>query len=368
MIPMTAAYRAAMAAGGSVEITAYADLYVNGVKVYRCTVEDGSVTVDRSSSVRRVCTLTLSPDTAIIPADMTDWLAPNGSEIRPYFGIKYKTGTIETLPMGVFGITQAQVTDTGSDLQLVVQGQDRAWAIGRRGFLTPYTIPQGRNLAAAMLLVAQVNSPNVVANITPTAATSALATYDEGDRPWDALQDLAVSGGYEAFFDYTGTLVAQPIPDPHTQVVAWAFAEGRKSLFESLVHTFNADGVYNDYVVTSTSSDIDPPIRGEAKDATVSSPTYVLGPFGDCVQFVSSDYVQTSTAALTAATNLLTASLGSADMLTVTLPPFPAFDVDDVILITRARLGLTGAKFVVDTAVHSLRHDGLTTLTVRKVM
>ena len=371
MLPVSAKYIAALHAGTVLRVLAYADLYIGATtppqtNVYRCVLEDGTITADRTAAVRRTCSLTIQPDAAIVPSSMSSILAPNGAEIRPYFQITYGDGTSETIPTGTFQLTQAQVVDNGQDLQLTVQGMDRAYAIGSRKLLAPYSIAAGTNLADAIVALVQTRWPNLVANITPTAATAAHTDLQEGADPWAQVMTMAAAGGYETFFDPTGVLVGRPIPDPTTQPIVWSFADG-DGLMKAITHTLNGTGISNDFIVHTTSTTVNPPVRGQASDTSPNSPTNISGPFGDRPTFIADDLVQTAGAAQAGAANALQASLGAADTLTLDTVPMPVFEVDDVVTVTRSRIGLNAMPYVVDRVTHSLRHDGITQFTLRTV-
>jgi hypothetical protein len=230
----------------------------------------------------------------------------------------------------------------------------------------PYTISAGTNVASAILSLATRDWVGLPASLGPTDATTSETDLREGADPWAEIVDLGTAGAYEAFFDLSGTLVGRPVPDPRSQPAAWGFAEG-DGLIKQLTHTLDSSGISNHFIVHTTSADVDPPVRGEATDQYPGSPTNIDSVFGDRPTFIGTDFVQTAADAQLAAANALQASLGASDVLTIDTVPMPCFDVDDVVTMIRRRIGLSGDWFVVDRVTHSLRGDGATQLTTRRV-
>ncbi|HWD83338.1 MAG TPA: DUF5047 domain-containing protein, partial [Kribbella sp.] len=93
-------------------------------------VEDGTVTVDANSNVRRSLSLTL-------PADQPTWdvLDTPGGEITVRQGIRFVDGTTETVPLGVFVVDQDQI-NYGPGGTIVLTCPDRWVKVQRNRFGT----------------------------------------------------------------------------------------------------------------------------------------------------------------------------------------------------------------------------------------
>jgi len=188
------------------------------------------------------------------------------------------------------------------------------------------------------------------------------------------------------------------IPTPKTQPVQWNFTDTETAIFGAggatggggstqlegdpyssptdVISVMTRTGIYNDVVVTGVGSSNAPasntgtgqPVLAEAKDSTASSPTYVGGGMGDVPQFVSTNLVTSSVQAQAMANNDLQAALAAAWQLTVTLPPNPMFDIDDVVTVTRPRIGLNNVKMVIDSITHTVSYATLTKISGRVVL
>lgn len=344
-------------------------------------VSAATVTVDRNSANRRTADLTVevTPGSALaaylIPTSSSSPLAPFGNEVVIQSGIVVG-GVTKWVPLGVFAIATTTVGDIGSDLSVTMHCYDRSWVIGTRKFRAAYNIPASTgNFAAELWNLINTTYPGLAYNITPTPAMAPTASYGEGDDPWQAALDMAQAVGYDLFFDVNGTLNALPIPNALTQPTVWTYTEGTPNATIAIVNVFSRDGISNDFIVSGTgtqnapgsSSGSSAPVRASATDTNPASPTYVGGLFGDVPTFISTNLVTTTTQAQTAANNDLAAALSAAQQVTLTVMPNPLLDIDDVIAIYRARLGMTGALFVVDTLTFSVSSADATQITGRVV-
>jgi hypothetical protein len=332
-------------------------------------------------------------ETAIMP---TEVVSPNPSGGPPLL-------TQQTQPyytsMGRFPLISSTVDDTNLDLTTTLSLYDRSFIISQRQFYANYNLPQaGGNFAAEIQALvnyvwttnqktgAQIPSmPALTYNIVPTTAVVPTGTsFNQGSDPWQAVQDLAQAIGYEVFFDASGTLIGKPIPDPLAQPVVWYFTDdptliygsagtGSAGLLGSVYSTpaevqvdFTRDGVYNDIVVTGTGtqntaggSGSSSPILAEAIDQNPMSPTYINGPLGCVPDFMSSNMVLTQPQAQQTANAELQVARFSAWQVTLSCAPNPLFDVDQVVEITRPRVGLQGTKMVIDRVDHIMHYGDL---------
>jgi hypothetical protein len=90
-----------------------------------------------------------------------------------------------------------------------------------------------------------------------------------------------------------------------------------------------------------------PNVRGSAWDANPSSPTYRGGPYGTRTKVVRSENAITNTQAQAMANAYLIQLLGPQDTLSFTAVPNAALDVGDTVMMTRARMGVSGAAYVI---------------------
>lgn len=374
-----------------------------------------SVTVDRNSAQRRTGTITVEavpsvPPPPMLPIAPDSNLAPFGNEVYIETGIATmppgSTTEVQVqqwVPMGRFSIATSTVADTGIDCVVSLSLYDRSWVISQRKLKKPYTFPAtttGEFAAEIETLLNQVwnNTANPLQyNIVPTTATVPQASYNQGSDPWQAALDMANAVGYELFFDAFGVVTARPIPIPADQPVTWNFSDnetaiygdggsgsgGSNVLFGSpystpvdVSVTMTRDGIYNDVVVTGTGTSNAPysntgtsqPVLASASDTNPNSATYVNGGMGDVPEFVSTNLATTSAQAQEIANNDLQVALSAAWQVSITFPPGAVFlDIDDVVTITRPRIGLNNIKVVIDTLDYQISYADTCKLTGRVV-
>jgi hypothetical protein len=390
--------------------------FQNGVQVgapYTAAVSAGTFTIDRNSEVRRTGQLTLEviptvPPQPLMPTSPSSLVSPFGTEVFVETGITATdplTGLNNTtyVPSGLFVIASTDVDDTTIDLTITLGINDRSWTIAQRVLKNPYNFPATpsgnfvREIQALLNMVwsEQQNVQPLRYNIVPTNLTVPQASYDQGSDPWQAAVDMATAIGYELYFDAFGNVTGHAVPNPYTQQVTWNFTDnlalvtglpgtGSGALLGSAYSTpvetqiqMTRDGVYNDMVIqgtgdanaaTYTGDGLEtsgPPTLGEPPDTNPQSPTFVHGPMGDVPNFVESSLVTGSAQAQTMAATELQVSLSSAWTCTISANPNPIFDIDNVITVTRERVGLINALVVLDTITHTIRYDDLMMLTGR---
>lgn len=365
MYPVSEGFTAALAQ--SHRIAARAEL-VTATDTYVLDVTDGSVTVDGSAAVRRRCTVTLTDDSGkLVPADITDLLAPNGNELKLYRGVTFADGSTELVPLGVFRITKPQVSGGRGTLVIRVDGYDRARAVQRARFTETYTIPAGTNYATAIsdLLESRVTglSFNLAATDHETSGPLVYGTSADND-PWKDATELAKSIGFELFFDADGVCVLRPEPDPSAAATVASYAEGDNATILSVDRELSDEETYN-HVVVSGESQTTTPVRAEARDEDPSSATYYLGPFGDVPRFYASPLITTSAQAQDAADALLRRSLGLVEVVRFSAVPNPAHDVGDVVQVAYSA-GRVDGLYVLDQFTVPLSAGGVLTATTRK--
>lgn len=366
---------------------------------YVVPVSACDITVDRNAAQRRTGSITAEllatvPPQTMMPVSMSSPLAPFGSEVFIELALYTAGDDPQWVPVGLFPIATATVTDSTVDVTVTLDVYDRSWVISQRAFILPYNIPAaGGNFDDEIVhLLNQVwgSSPPLQYSITPTTATVPTASYNQGDDPWQAVQDMAAAVGYEVFFDTNGIVVARPIPDPTTQPSVWTFgpdavsAQGILNVHQvggtpyttpaAIISTMTRDRIYNDVIVagtgsqnaTGSASGSTAPVTAEAKD--ISSVLGVNGAMGDIPEFIQTSLATTTAVAQAMADNDLAAARAQAWTLQVSCPINPLFDVDDVVTVTDPRLGLNNVRMVIDTIEYGVRYDALTVLTGRVIL
>lgn len=373
----------------------------------------GSFTIDRNSEFRRTGEITLEvnptiPPPVLMPCDPFSLIAPFGTEMFIETGVVASGNTISDqntvwIPNGLFVIATSSVSDTGANCTVTLQLYDRAWTIAQRVLKNPWAFPHttfGNFVDEIQLLLStvwneQINVQPLQFNITPTDVKVPVASYNQGSDPWQAALDMAAAVGYELYFDPQGIVVGHPIPDPFSTAAIWNFTDdavyiqgnmgtGSTALLGSSYSTpievnvkMTRDGIHNDIIVQGVGSGngstyngngletTTQPILAEAADLNPLSPTYVGGAMGDVPTFVQSSLVVSGQSAQAMANNDLRQALSTAWTCTIAVAPNPIFDVNDVVIMTRPRVGINNARCVLDTITHTFNYADIMYLTGR---
>lgn len=279
----------------------------------------GGVSFDNNGGVRS--TLSLTTD-----RDHWDTLAPAGTELRAYRGIRFHDGTTELVPLGVHVVdTQKMGYDVGGNLALTAP--DRWANVQRARFLTPATT-NGNAVTEAIRLTTEA----VPVGYTNTSTRAALTKA----RVWDRDRDAAIIAlvGYtsdEIFFDDAGLIMVRNIP-VLTAAPVWTVDAGASGVLLAADRERSRARTYNVVVVTCESIDgLVPWAPQIAYDDDPDSPTYYLGPFGIVPYFVSNPLITEAVWALFYAQALLRKVTGMAAQLTLSSSVNPALRPGDTI-------------------------------------
>ncbi|MFG3137709.1 DUF5047 domain-containing protein [Streptomyces sp. NPDC048211] len=352
------------------QVVSYIDVQGPNQDAFRLTATGGNVAVDRTAAIRRRCVAScVDPDGTLTPRSAEDLLTPYGTEIRPYRGIRYDDGTEEVMPLGVFRISKATVTDSvGGSPDIQLEAYDRSRTVSRDKFTSPYSIPVGTNVVQAIKdILARTFPALTYDSITSALSTSAPMLYDVNDDPWDMACQLAVSLGCELFFDTRGAVViAPPVDIDALPAPAFTYIEGPGCTMLDLSSVFTDEPGYNGVVLIGESvGDELPPVRSIVWDDQPTSATYHLGPYGEVPMTVTDPIVKTQSEADTAAAGLLRGQLGFSSQLSLTASVNPALDAGDVVQVVRARSGVSGL-YAVDTLTVPLEVTGTQPIGLRQ--
>lgn len=361
------------------------------------TVTDGAVTLDQAAATRgRLDCTIIDPD--LVPDDPAAALAPYGNELRVYRGVLFPFGggaeevtdgggassgqswpitlwgtevesedpgptitivaipTEELVSLGIFRIDETTVTDNPDGLEIRVTGMDRSVRMIDARFEQPITVAAGTNVATAIEQLAQDAWPAVETNLTATSLTTPLLVGEEGGDRWKFMQDLAASIGHSLYFDGDGILVSKPVASPNGDLAA-TFAEGDGGVLLTASRSWTRQGTYNRVIATGENpGEGAVPARGVATDDNPASPTYYYGQYGKVPRFYASQFLATSAQAEDAAQALLNRELGTTQTVTFGVIVNPALEPDDLVTITRNRLGIDETH-VIDSITIPLAAD-----------
>jgi hypothetical protein len=323
--------------GNSHTVVTKADLLLDGAVIYPdLPITGGQITVDRTAQYLRSATINLvDVDGDLVPDSPFRSLTPYGTEVKLYRGLLLPSGP-ELLPLGVYRISSTSIKDaTGPVIDLSVY--DRSRTVARSKFVSTYKIAAGTNVKDAVASLVQSRLPGVEMNLTATPHATPALSYDSQADPWaDAIQTLATSVGFDAYFDTEGVFTFEPTADPSKQSPVLQLIEGPTNIVTEIDTSYNDDPGYNGVIVTGENTTNTTPAYGEAWDANPNSPTYEYGRYGRIPRFETSKTVTTNAQAQAMAAGLLLRELGVTVQREITMVPNPALEPADVVHLSRA--------------------------------
>lgn len=336
-------------------ITVRGELWYGTSIVDTFDIVSGSISGDRSASVRRTARLTLDPAVLDKP-HMRERLTPYGSRVRLFRGIRYASGSVEEVQAFYGRIDAIELSLAGVNLTCSDLGAD---VVDAR-FLNPVRPGAGGMpttvLACIKKLIDEVhpgiafNTAGVVlpGGVDPTVAPATNWPQERGD----ALDSLCtqLSGGCEWFIDMTGVANVHPLPaviSPGTEAV-WIIDSGDVGVLIDRVMTEDRQGVYNGVNVTGEPVGGDTPAVGSWIDDNPDSPTRWGGPFGKVVTYYTGQNLSPNTTegAHALARTLGLNSVASVRAVQVTCVPNPKLGLGTIVRVYTADESIDGMYFV----------------------
>lgn len=325
MYPVSLSFLAALRTGHTA-LTRVEVWYGGSLVIPDLAISGGSVSMDGApGGVRSTLSLTSARDTADV---LWDLLAPTGTEIHPYRGIRFIDGTTEWVPLGVF-VVDSQKMGYGVDGTIELTAPDRYAQVQRARFLQPTTTSGGAVSEAIRLAVVAV-----AVAATNTATSSATTKAQVWDRDRDqAIDELTKAAAAELFFDRAGLIVARNIPKL-TNAAVWNIGAGESGVLVDADRERDRSRTFSVVVAICEAVDGSAPwVPQFAFDADPASPTYCAGPFGYVPTWISSPLLTTAAQALAAAKAVLSRASGLAAQVTLDSAVNPALDPGDVITV-----------------------------------
>jgi Domain of unknown function (DUF5047) len=345
-------------------ITVRAELWFNNALIGPLDVLGGSVTGDRSGSVRRTCSFAIDPsdlNNSAIAANLT----PYGSRLKVFRGIRYSDGSVEEIQV-FYGRLEA----IDFSLQAVtVRGADLAADVMDARFLTTPMAPnQLPGAPTTMLNTIKALISEVHAGITfdttgcPTdrPLKSGTGTGWSEERG-DALDSMctqfvnATGGGCEWYIDMVGKAHIHPLPaviTSGTQPV-WIIDAGDVGVLVERNSTQDRGKTFNGAVVVSepsggitpaTSYWIDSPLP--PYNSNPNSPTTWGGPFGKVVAYYSGQQVDSTQGAFNLAKQLVLNAVSGIKNINVTCVPNPKLQLGAVVAVHSSATQIDGLYYV----------------------
>lgn len=355
---MTASFADALRSSHGLALQATA--YPPGGDPVDLDISDGSVTIDRTADNRRSATITLS-DPTLYPTRPTDPVAPYGTEVILYRGIRYAASQ-DLVKLGVFRLQdaeRAQPLTTGLPVTL----WDRSKGVQDARFPYPRRFAAQTAIELVELLISEVY-PSINFFVTTTAdLTTTVPKHVVAQDRWGEVMRLIKAHGCEAFFNADGNFVIQDIPDPGTATPVWTVDAGPDGVMVSVNDKVTRDGAPNIVIASGASKDgTSDPVTSQyphGYDTDPSSPTYYLGAYGKVTRYYSNPHIRTQTAANKVADAQLADHLGASRTVSFGAVPNPALEAGDAVQITRP--DGTGEIHIIDALEIPLSPSGVMT-------
>jgi hypothetical protein len=346
----------------SQKVISKVDVYNNGTYLATLTGTEGvvsgaTVSFDETAQTRTTCSLTVA-GTEYIPNDETDLLHPAScNELYFYRGFQYAVGIQELVPLGVFRMTDPEVTDDGQNVSIAINGSDRSSVISGIVWQEPYPIAAGTTLGEAIEAIFNDRWPMsvpLVFNIDASAydvvlpATVLGADLSGSNDPMaDAITLAGNAGGFEVFFDVVGALTCRPIPDPTTTPVVAQLVEGPTCVMTQANRSFNQANTKNGVIAIGNGVS-GSPIQVTVWNTNPDSPTYYLGEWGQNPYILTTTAIPAPGQSVDDATAQLTQMalaqlqllLGAFDTPGFSCVPNGALQAGDCLQMTRTRIKL----------------------------
>lgn len=330
------------------------EVYRSGAYMRDLDIIDGTVTIDDQPIRSRLSVGLTDPTGELVPEEAASLLGVVDTELKVYRGIRFPDGTEELVPLGVFGIAETVIDDSGEGLHIRCTGYDRARKVIRAKMTNEYTIAAGTNYVTAIQSLLSFRYPEIVFAPTfmTTSATTPQIVLTTGDDPWAKAQKMALEGlGADLYFDMNGECTCLPVPDPTTTPSSWHYAEGSEAMILYINRVLTNEETFNHIIVTAENPERSTPLRGEALDDNPSSPTYYGGSYGDVVDWIFTELAPanaTQTTVNEIASSILQKRLGFVDLVRFNSIVNPAHHLGDVITITREPSKLSSTVHVID--------------------
>lgn len=298
----------------------------------------GTVTLDRTASIRGRSTLTLGGP-GFVPSSALDLITPFGNELQIWRGVGLSTGD-ELVSLGIHEIIDIKVDDLGGSIQ--VNAMDRAQRVVDADFESTLTVATGTNYGDAIHDVIDDGVPGLTYRFAQIDAVTPILVFAD-DTPgarWAAALSMATACGCDLYLDGDGVVVLEPIPDPQGDPVI-NLHDGPGGVVIGAPKTWSRANSYNAVIAFSSNPapGVTPP-RGIARDTDPTSPTYYYGNFGKKPLHYPSEFLTSDAMAQNTAEAQLRGVLGVSQSLDLSVVPNPALEPGDIASVQRLSLGI----------------------------
>lgn len=350
--------------GASHTAVRYAEVVDGDDVLYTFMVVDGSARANGRDAIRRDATLTVvDPYEQLAPKDIGDLLMPFGTEFRLRSGIRFKDGSEETIPWGVYRLDSVSISEGQEGLAISINGYDRAFMV-QQPSSKPVVIKAGTKYEEAVFKLVASRMNLVDRSLMDTGYVTPSLFFKASLDLWAEAQKMAKSVGCQVYFDSNGVLTVSSVVAQMDASLVQRYSADDSNIV-GITRTIQADGLPNGVVVIGESSSIAGSVRGEAWDLNPRSPTYRYGTYGEVVRSETSEFVITDAQARASAQGILEEELGPYETIEIQAPANPLQDIGDIIYARREKAGIDGYYIVTDL-VYPWNVTDAMTITARK--
>jgi hypothetical protein len=273
---------------------------------------DGNVRATLSSRVARVLSLSVDrswfPITSAGAVDASGVLAPFGNRIRAYRGIVYGDGSYVRFP-AFFG--RIETVQMGRSGQVSLSANDLAADVVDAQFEVPEQSNPANTISSEFKRLILEALPDATFGTSDLTGLKIAPVAWQSDRA-GALDDMSATAAMTWYPLADGSFVQRLTPwtkPGQTASVTLTdgtnLAPGAYGMISDWAITVSRTGVYNSVVFTSERQDGTAPVYAIVRDTTVTSPTYILGNFGQKPMLVQNQIALTQSQCLAAAQSTL---------------------------------------------------------------
>jgi uncharacterized protein DUF5047 len=316
-----------------------ADIYYSNQLIYSdIPITDGTINVDRSSTIRRSGSFVVSKKN-VDPTTLEPW----GTEVRIRSGVQYTDRTTELVPLGIFRVEDIFWKD-GQDSDITVEFFDRGKALEDAGMLGDRDMSGKYASEALNIVIANVwdhagYTPSVLIASGLLDIKLPKATVYSGTH-LEMVAAVAEAMAGEQYFDVNGDFRVGKIPaiTPEMTIddASWVVDVGEDGdggvLIEAVrkhsrTETFNAIAVYG-ATKNDTGGDR---VLGVSYDLTTRNHAGYFSPFGKKSKRIENDLLTTQNQCAQVGLQQLKNVAGLAKNVTFTSLLNPALDAGDVV-------------------------------------
>lgn len=326
-------YRAALAAGH--EPYERVDVWYDGARVYEgLPFVKGTVSANLTSRVTREAQFTLHEDW--YPWEDTDLLAPYGTELRAYKGIRYGNNEPVYWPTFIGKIQDVDIAEGA----VIVRAADRAAEVVENKFTAPESSVAGEPVPEEVRRVIRGRLPGATFGTDDVFYERVPVLVWEND-PGSALDEMATAVGAFWYALASAEFVLRRYPWTVRRDPVLTLTDGDGGTVLASAGRRQRDGIYNVVTVTGERADGSTPVSGTDEDTDPASRTYAAGPFGRRGLLRRLNTPGTTEVALGAAKALRRRTTGTTHRWSFTAIPDAALELGDVLdLRVRGRNGI----------------------------